>query len=82
MRELIGFITANSTRQHVLELLNNKGPLKSSYIAKSSHVPGMMVDKTLKELADHKLVVVKNGKYMLTEEGEQLIKYVSTMEHD
>jgi predicted transcriptional regulator len=71
MEELIGFVASNNKLSKILAVLDSKGPMDSTTIAKTTRIVG--TQKNIEELVDKKLIVEKSGKYSLTELGKEVI---------
>lgn len=69
MDELIGFVTGNSNRQKLLELLGSKNNLNGERIAKNMHIARPVTDKILEELVGKELIAKEGELYQLTELG-------------
>ena len=69
MNELIGFVTGNSNRQKLLELLGSKNNLNGARIAKTMHIPRPVTNKILEEMIGKELVAKEGELYQLTELG-------------
>lgn len=69
MDELIGFVTGNSNRQKLLELLGSKNKLNGARIAKTMHIARPVTDKILEELVGKELIAKEGESYQLTELG-------------
>ncbi|MCG7851293.1 MAG: transcriptional regulator [Methanosarcinaceae archaeon] len=69
MNELIGFVTGNSNRQKLLELLGSKNNLNGARIAKTLHIARPVTDKILEEMIEKELVAKEGELYQLTELG-------------
>lgn len=70
MEELIGFIASDHKASKILAVLDSKGEMESSTIAKTVRI--VNADKTLEELMERKLVINSGGKYALTQLGKQV----------
>lgn len=69
MDELIGFVSSNSNRQTILELLGHKGALDIKMISKFAHIPEKVTKNILNELKDKGLISLDHNKYSLTDTG-------------
>ncbi len=67
MEELIGFVASNHKASKILAVLDSKGAMDGTTIAKTTRVVG--ADKSIEELVSKKLIENKVGKYELTETG-------------
>ena len=70
MEELIGFVASNQKASKILAVLDSKGPMDSTTIAKTTRIVG--ADKSIEELVGKKLLILSDGKYALTELGKQV----------
>lgn len=70
MEELIGFIASNHKASKILAVLDSKGSMDGTTIAKTIRIVG--ADKTLEELAGKKLIVREGEKFTLTDLGKQV----------
>ncbi len=70
MEELIGFVASNNKLSKILAVLDSKGAMDSSMIAKTTRIVG--ADKGIEELVGKKLLIYEGGKYALTELGKQV----------
>ncbi|KCZ71556.1 hypothetical protein ANME2D_02291 [Candidatus Methanoperedens nitroreducens] len=77
MEELIGFVASNNKLSKILAVLDSKGPMDSATIAKTTRITG--ADRNIEELRARKLVTYEDGKYALTELGEQVNHRLSGM---
>jgi predicted transcriptional regulator len=69
MEELIGFIASNNKLSKILAVLDSKGPMDSTTIAKTTRIVG--ADKSIEELIARKLLKTEGDKYALTALGIQ-----------
>ena len=69
MDELIGFVTGNSNRQKLLELLGSKNKIDGERISKTMHIARPVTDKILEELVGKELIAKEGELYQLTELG-------------
>jgi len=65
MEELIGFVASNNKLGKILAVLDSKGPMESTTIAKTTRIVG--ADKGIEELVARKLLKTEGKKYALTE---------------
>jgi predicted transcriptional regulator len=79
MEEMMGFVTGNTNRQKLLEMLGSKGDLESSRIAKNMHLAQPSVKRLVEELVEKELVVEKKGKCSLTELGTTIERKVQNL---
>jgi predicted transcriptional regulator len=79
MEEMMGFVTGNTNRQKLLEMLGSKGDLESSRIAKNMHLAQPSVKRLVEELVEKELVVEKAGKCSLTEFGRTIERKVQNL---
>ena len=79
MEEMMGFVTGNTNRQKLLEMLGSKGDLETSRIAKNMHLAQPSVNRLVKELMEKELVVEKEGKCSLTELGTTIERKVQNL---
>ena len=70
MEELIGFVASNHKASKILAVLDSKGPMDSTTIAKTTRIVG--ADKTIDELVAKELVTNAGGKIKLTDLGKQV----------
>ncbi|MCE8424910.1 MAG: transcriptional regulator [Candidatus Methanoperedens sp.] len=70
MEELVGFAASNHKASKILAVLDSKGPLNRSTIAKTIRIVG--ADKSLDELVEKKLIVLDGEKYCLTDMGKEV----------
>ncbi|MBU3965774.1 MAG: transcriptional regulator [Euryarchaeota archaeon] len=70
MEELIGFVASNNKLSKILAVLDSKGPMDSTTIAKTTRIVG--ADKGIEELLARKLLKTEGNKYALTELGIQV----------
>jgi predicted transcriptional regulator len=67
MEELIGYVATNHKASKILNILDSKGPMDGSIIAKTTRIVG--IEKTLDELLNKELIRNDGGKYALTDLG-------------
>lgn len=77
MEELIGYLASNNKLSKILAVLDSKGAMNSQSIAKTTRIVG--VDKNIEELVEKNLLVLKSGKYHLTNKGEKVIHMLRNM---
>lgn len=75
----MGFVTGNTNRQKLLEMLASKGDLETSSIAKNMHLAQPSVKRLVEELVEKKLIVEKEGKCSLTELGTTIERKVQNL---
>ncbi|MFW5987409.1 MAG: winged helix-turn-helix domain-containing protein [Methanohalophilus sp.] len=79
MEEIMGFVTGNTNRQKLLEMLGSKGELETSRIAKNMHLAQPSVNRLVEELMEKELIVEKEGKCSLTELGTTIERKVQNL---
>ncbi len=70
MEELIGFVASNHKASKILAVLDSKGAMEGTTIAKTVRIVG--AEKTIEELENKKLIEAKGEKFVLTELGKQV----------
>ncbi|ODV50044.1 winged helix-turn-helix protein [Methanohalophilus euhalobius] len=75
----MGFVTGNTNRQKLLEMLASKGELETSRIAKNMHLAQPSVKRLVEELMEKELVVENEGKCSLTELGTTIERKVQNL---
>ena len=70
MEELIGYIASDHKASKILAVLDSKGPMDSTTIAKTTRIVG--ANKTIDELVAKELVTNAGGKIKLTDLGKQV----------
>lgn len=75
----MGFVTGNTNRQKLLEMLGSKGELETSRIAKNMHLAQPSVNRLVEELMEKELIVEKEGKCSLTELGTTIERKVQNL---
>ncbi len=70
MEELIGFVASNHKASKILAVLDSKGPMDGTTIAKTTRIVG--AEKSIEELVQKKLLINDGGKYALTDLGKQV----------
>ncbi len=75
----MGFVTGNTNRQKLLEMLASKGDLKTSSIAKNMHLAQPSVKRLVEELVEKELIVEKEGNCSLTELGTTIERKVQNL---
>ncbi len=68
--ELIGFVASNHKASKILAVLDSKGAMEGTTIAKTVRIVG--AEKTIEELENKKLIEAKGEKFVLTELGKQV----------
>ncbi len=68
MEDLIGFVASNNKLSKILAVLDSKGPMDSTTIAKNTRIVG--VNKNIEELLEKQLLEHADEKYALTEQGK------------
>jgi predicted transcriptional regulator len=79
VEEIMGFVTGNTNRQKLLEMLASKGELETSRIAKNMHLAQPSVKRLVEELMEKELVVENEGKCSLTELGTTIERKVQNL---
>jgi predicted transcriptional regulator len=79
VEEIMGFVTGNTNRQKLLEMLGSKGELETSRIAKNMHLAQPSVKRLVEELMEKELVVENEGKCSLTELGTTIERKVQNL---
>ncbi len=70
MEELIGFVASNHKASKVLAVLDSKGAMDRTTIAKTVRIVG--AEKAIEELEDRKLIEREGDKFALTELGRHV----------
>ena len=70
MEELIGFVASNHKASKILAVLDSKGPMDGTTIAKTTRIVG--AGKAIDELVARELITNAGGKYTLTDLGKQV----------
>ncbi|NLI62595.1 MAG: transcriptional regulator [Methanosarcinaceae archaeon] len=76
MDEIVGFVNGNLIRGKVLNLLSSQKSVDPERIAKVLRIIPSIADKTLSELEEKDLIKLNDGKYELTELGNQIVDYI------
>jgi predicted transcriptional regulator len=79
VEEIMGFVTGNTNRQKLLEMLGSKGELETSRIAKNMHLAQPSVKRLVEELIEKELVVENESKCSLTELGTTIERKVQNL---
>jgi predicted transcriptional regulator len=79
VEEIMGFVTGNTNRQKLLEMLGSKGELETSRIAKNMHLAQPSVNRLVEELIEKELVVENESKCSLTELGTTIERKVQNL---
>lgn len=70
VEEITGFISGNVKRKQILDVLDKNGSATQEYLGKLTRMPRLMLEKVLKDMAEKDVIVLKDGKYSLTESGK------------
>ncbi|NYT01075.1 MAG: transcriptional regulator [Methanocellales archaeon] len=78
MEELVGYVTGNTKRIQVTQVLG-KGKLEAGKVAKITHTPEKLTIKVLKGLEETGLVKADGKTYTLTDVGAEVESRIKSL---
>lgn len=73
IEELAGYVSSNVKRKQIVDVLEKNGSSTSEYISKRTRIPRLSLEKMLDEMIDRQIVKKDDGKYGLTDTGDQVV---------
>jgi predicted transcriptional regulator len=70
VEELAGYISGNAKRKQIIDVLDKNGTETMEALWKLTRVPKLMLEKSLKDMAEKGVVKKQKDKYTLTENGK------------
>jgi predicted transcriptional regulator len=70
VEEITGFISGNVKRKQILDVLDKNGSKTSEDLRKITRTPNIIMEKVLKDLVEHGVVIEQNDSFTLTETGK------------
>lgn len=79
VEDLTGYISGNVKRRQIVDVLDKNGSETAEALGKLTRTPKLMIEKTLKDLADNGVIKKENDKYVLTERGTGAVTMLHSM---
>ena len=73
IEELVGYVNSNVKRKQVVDVLEKNGSESLDHLSKVTRIPRLSLQKIMEEMASKEIVKLEDGKYMLTETGDQVV---------
>jgi len=79
VEELAGYISGSVKRKQVVDVLEKNGSETIETIEKTTRTPKLLLERTLKDLAEKGVIKKQKDKYALTENGAAAVIILHSM---
>ena len=79
VEEMIGFISGNAKRQQIVDVLDKNGSETGETLGKLTRVPKLLLERTLKDMAEKGVIKKQKDKYMLSENAKAAATVLHSM---
>ncbi len=79
VEELAGYISGNVKRRQVVDVLEKNGSETLEALEKLTRTPKIVMDKTLKDMAERGVITKQKDKYALTSNGTAAVTILHSM---
>lgn len=76
VEEITGFISGNVKRKQILDVLDKNGSKTTEDLRKITRTPKIIMEKVLKDMAEHGVIINQNDSFTLTENGKKAANIV------
>ena len=79
VEEMVGFISGNVKRKQIIDVLEKNGAETEDALGKLTRVPRILLEKSIKDMAERGIVKKQKDKYVLTEDGKAAATVLHSM---
>ena len=79
VEEMVGFISGNVKRKQIIDVLEKNGAETEDTLGKLTRVPRILLEKSIKDMAERGIVKKQKDKYVLTEDGKAAATVLHSM---
>lgn len=79
VEEMVGFISGNVKRKQIIDVLEKNGAETEDTLGKLTRLPRVLLEKSIKDMAEKGIVKKQKDKYVLTENGKAAATVLHSM---